>query len=116
MKLSEIVNDEVTQALQSPSHACDYAMKIGHRFPAGEKLIASESWSAYLYAKHIIKGRWLMGEDALAKGASAANANNYIELIKDPKDKDAFLKRWKAISNYYTPRGSSNYNSSNGST
>jgi hypothetical protein len=41
------------------------ALEAGKRLPELESIILTDSWSSYLYALHIIKGRWIEAEDII---------------------------------------------------
>ena len=45
--------------------AYEKSMRAGKRLPEVEDIIMTDSWSSYLYALHIIKGRWIEAEDII---------------------------------------------------
>ena len=104
MKLNEIIDSgilteayskEVRDALQSPKRAYEYAMKIGHRFPLGEPLIATDAQSSFEYATNVVKGRWKMGEDVTTKYGISWFIEKYANLITDVTERQKFLDKWK---------------------
>jgi hypothetical protein len=68
-----VVDDEMLDALQSASSAYDYARNfIKGRFELGESAIAADAYYSYYYACDVIKGRFKLGEPVIAKDARYA--------------------------------------------
>ena len=62
----ELLKDSTPQDLAS--WACWYAIEvIEGRWEEAEPMIASDPYSAYLYARFIIEGRWVEAESIIAK-------------------------------------------------
>lgn len=74
-----------------PKLAYQYAMKIGKRFPEGEKAIATDHMLSYYYARDIIKGPFPEGETAIANHAA------YAYLYANHVLKDRFPEGEKTI-------------------
>ena len=86
----------------TPQAAYDKAMITGKRLPELEDLIMTDPWCSYLYARDIIKGRWIEAEDIIMtssyesyryakyviKGKLPEKMHNMMILhaIKDPID------------------------------
>ena len=83
MKLNEITSLVPKHAAHSALDAYNYAVSIGHRFPAGESLIAKNAGLAYMYALNVINGRFLQGEDVIALKANVA-IDYATDIIKGP--------------------------------
>lgn len=72
MKLSDIVTEgyheraKVERALAGPDKVYSHARKLGHRFPAGEHMIANSNL-ALTYALNVVRGRWPAGEKKILK-------------------------------------------------
>jgi len=50
-----------------PYQAYHKAKKSGLRIPELEAIISQDAYFSYYYAKHVIKGRWELGEAAISK-------------------------------------------------
>lgn len=76
----------------TPAQALDYAMKAGHRVLDLEPKIASCHAQSLYYALHVIKGRFLEGESAIANKAEYASAYA-IHVLKQrwPEGEPAIL-------------------------
>jgi hypothetical protein len=68
------------------NYALDYADHVLHgRFPAGEKIIASNPVTAYYYALEVLHGRFPAGEKAIADDEEYDVASEYArDIIKGP--------------------------------
>jgi hypothetical protein len=68
---------------QTPEEAYYYARKLKRRYPAGEHIIASNSWASYFYALDIIKGPWKMGEHTISQDPEYATYYA-TDILKKP--------------------------------
>jgi hypothetical protein len=65
-----VVDDKMLDALQSVEDAYDYAYYvIKGRFELGEPAIAANAFYSYWYARDVIKGRFELGERTIATNA-----------------------------------------------
>jgi len=53
----------------TPYQAYEKAKKSGKRIPELEPYISKDIYSSYLYAKHVIKGKFILAEPAISKDA-----------------------------------------------
>jgi len=51
----------------TPEEAYCKAKNLGNRIPELEPVISKDAFYSYYYAKHVIKGRWELGELAISK-------------------------------------------------
>lgn len=61
--------------LDSPgqaTYAFFYANQFHFRWPEAEKFIINDPWTAYKYAKHVLKGRWPEAENSIKREPYAA--------------------------------------------
>ena len=86
----------------TPEDAFNKAHDAGKRFPELEDIILTDSWSSCMYAKDVIKGRWIEAEDVIMthayyscfyaryviKGKLPEKMHNmmFLHAIKDPDD------------------------------
>jgi len=77
----------------SPDTSYQYARYTDKPFPEGERVLASNEYWAYAYAKDIIKGKWEEGEAVIAKDPHVAlEYAKYIIKGRFPKGEDAIAK------------------------
>jgi len=53
----------------TPYEAYYKAYNLGKRIPKLEPVISKDVYSSYYYAKHVIKGKWELGEAAISQDA-----------------------------------------------
>jgi len=76
---------------------------LGERTPELETLISQDAKYSFRYAKHVIKGRWELGENSISKDAKCSYwyAIDVIkgrwELGENSISKDAKCSYWYAI-------------------
>lgn len=54
-------------SITTPTQAYNFAKRTGVRYPEAEQLIMTDPHTAYLYARDVIKGRWLEAEPFIEK-------------------------------------------------
>ena len=82
---------------KDPEQAYKYALNKGKRISELEPIIIKHPYSAYCYAKDIIKGRWFKAKSVIMKDAESAYhyANDVINGRFKQAEKVILTNDWK---------------------
>jgi len=61
------MQNNTSNSSNEPEEAYDKALRLGLRIPELELIICKNTHYSYCYAKHVIKGKWELGEPAISK-------------------------------------------------